>query len=401
MSKRTPTGHPSAAHVAGFARASTLALAAALAAALATVLAAGCSPKPADTAAAAAGKPAAFHVTADQLKRLTIVTVAPTSFRPTLEATGTVAFNGDHSTQVISPISGPVARLMVSLGANVTVGQQLATVSSPDFAAAVATYRKAEAAASNTQRILKLDEQLFKNDALSRSELDQARTDASSSAADREAALLVLRALGLDEQTISAIRDGKQIAPVEAAIRANIPGTVVEKFINSGQLLQGGVTPAFTVADLATMWVFASVYATDVVHVQAGEMVEVLVDGASKPVSARVDYVAPIVDPGTKATTVRVVADNPSQLLKRDQFVRLLIHSTNARTGILVPASSVLRDFDNLPFVFVAAPDGSFLRRRVTLGYRVGNQYEITAGLAARDTVVAEGALFIQFAESQ
>jgi cobalt-zinc-cadmium efflux system membrane fusion protein len=364
------------------------------------VVAAACSSRPADVDTAAP-KSAAFRVTDEQHKRLTIITAVREGFRPMLDVTGTVAFNGDHSTQVISPISGPIARVVVSLGAHVAEGQPLAVVSSPDFAAAVATYRKAEDAARNTQRILKLDEQLFQNDAISRSDLDQARTDASSAAADREAALLALRSLGLEEATITAIRDGKQTAPIEGAIRATIPGTVVEKLINPGQLVQGGTTPAFTVADLSTMWVFASVYGADIGLVSSGERVDVIVEGSAKPIQAHVDYVAPIVDPGTKATSVRIVAENSGQLLKRDLFVRVLIHSARDRTGILVPTAAMLHDEDNLPFVFIGKADGSFERRRVTVGYRVGDRYEITAGLSAGEKVVADGALFLQFAESQ
>jgi cobalt-zinc-cadmium efflux system membrane fusion protein len=370
--------------------------------AIAVVLAAvaGCTSKRAD-ADAASQKPAAFRITDEQRKRLTIVTAAKETFRPMLEVTGTVAFNGDRSTQVISPISGPVARVTVSLGANVTQGQPLAIVSSPDFAMAVATYRKAENAVLNTQRLLKLNEQLFQNDAIARSDLDQSRTDASAAAADREAALLALRALGLDEATITAIREGKQTAPIEGAIRATIPGTVVEKLINPGQLMTGGTTPSFTIADLSSMWIFASVYGADVGLVTAGERVDIVVDGSAKPVPAHVDYVAPIVDPGTKATSVRIVAENPGQLLKRDLFVRMVIHSVSEISGILVPAAAVLRDDDNLPFVLVAGADGSFLRRRVTLGHRVGDKYELSTGVAIGEKVVGDGALFIQFAESQ
>jgi len=62
--------------------------------------------------------------------------------------------------------------------------------------------------------------------------------------------------------------------------------------------------------------------------------------------------------------------------------------------------SSVLRDEQNLPFVFVVMGKG-FGRRRITLGTRVGDTYEVSAGLAAGDQIVAEGALFLQFAETQ
>ncbi|MGH7616683.1 MAG: efflux RND transporter periplasmic adaptor subunit, partial [Gemmatimonadaceae bacterium] len=61
----------------------------------------------------------------------------------------------------------------------------------------------------------------------------------------------------------------------------------------------------------------------------------------------------------------------------------------------------VLRDDENLPFVFVQAAGGGFARRRIDLGTRVGDQYEVTSGLAAGDKVVANGALFLQFAEGQ
>ncbi|HEY1739271.1 MAG TPA: efflux RND transporter periplasmic adaptor subunit [Acidimicrobiia bacterium] len=364
--------------------------------------AAGCGGPKADAAAAAVTeKPSAFKVTDEQRAKLTIVTLARETFTPTLEATGTVAFNGDKSTQVLSPVSGPVSRILVNLGANVTVGEPLATVASPDFAMDVATYRKSETAFRNAARILKLDEQLFANDALARADLDQARADDASAEADRDAAMLALQSLGLDDTTITAIRDGRRTAPVQGTIVATIPGTVVEKLINPGQLLSAGTTPAFTIADVTSMWVMASIYAADIPLVTKGISVDILTDASTKPVHGVIDYVAPIVDPGTKATTVRVVAENPHELLKRDLFVRLLVHSREAHTGLLVPVASVLRDDDNLPFVFVSNAEGAFVRRRVTLGYRVADRYEIPTGLAVGDKVVGNGALFIQFAESQ
>jgi cobalt-zinc-cadmium efflux system membrane fusion protein len=88
-------------------------------------------------------------------------------------------------------------------------------------------------------------------------------------------------------------------------------------------------------------------------------------------------------------------------VLRRDMFVRVQIKSGQEHHGILVPVSSVLRDDQNLPYVFVVAGANAFARRRIDLGSRVGDQYEVLRGLAAGDKVVAEGALFLQFAESQ
>ena len=357
------------------------------------------SARPADSSN---GRTGAFTLTEDQRARIHLVTVQNTAFRPTLEATGTVAFNGDRSTPVLSPISGPAMQILVNPGAVVQKDQALATVSSPDFAAAVAAYRKSESAYRNAKRIADLDEQLFKNDALARRDLEQAQTDLAAAIADRDAAIQQMLALGVQQSQIDALRDNKPTTePLQATIRAPINGTVVEKLISPGQLLQAGTTPAFTIADLSTMWVLANVFPSDVKDVAVGEPVDVLTDASSLPLSGRVDYVASLVDPSSKAIAVRVLVPNMNHVLRKDMFVHVGIHATHEHTGLLVPTTAVLRDEENLPFVYVAAPNGSFDRRRITLGSRVGDQYEIVTGIAAGDKVVSEGALFLQFAESQ
>ncbi|HEX4469711.1 MAG TPA: efflux RND transporter periplasmic adaptor subunit [Gemmatimonadaceae bacterium] len=357
------------------------------------------SARPADSSN---GRTGAFALTPEQRNRIHLVTVQNQPFRPTLEATGTVAFNGDRSTPVLSPISGPALQILVNPGAVVKKGDALATVSSPDFAAAVASYRKAESAFRNLKRIADLDEQLFKNDAIARRDLEQAQTDASGAAADRDAAVQQMRALGVQEAQIDAIRQDKPMTePLQATIRAPLDGTVVEKLISPGQLLQAGTTPCFTIADLSTMWVFANVFPSDVKDVAVGETVDVVTDASTTPLQGRVDYVAALVDPNSKAVSVRVLVPNLNHILRRDMFVHMGIHANHEHTGLLVPTTSVLRDEENLPFVYVAAPNGSFDRRSITLGSRVDNRYEVVSGIAPGDKVVAEGALFLQFAESQ
>ena len=355
------------------------------------------SARPADSSN---GRTGAFTLTEDQRARIHIVAVQNTPFRPILDATGTVAFNGDRSTPVLSPISGPAMQILVNPGAAVTKGEALATVSSPDFASAIAGYRKAETGYLNAKRIADLDEQLFKNDALARRDLEQAQTDLASAAADRDAAIQQLRSLGVEEAQLEAIRSNKPMQPLVGTIRSPIDGTVVEKLISPGQLLQTG-TPAFTVADLSTMWVLANVFPSDVKDVAVGEPVDVVTDASSSPLQGRVDYVAALVDPTSKAIGVRVLVPNLNHVLRKDMFVHVGIHANHEHTGLLVPTTSVLRDEQNLPFVYIAAPNGSFDRRRITLGSRVGDQYEVTSGLKAGEKVVSEGALFLQFAESQ
>ena len=342
---------------------------------------------------------AVFTLSPEQRQRINLKAVQPTRFRPVIEATGTVAFNGDRSTQVLSPVSGPATRIVANPGANVARGAPLAYVSSPDFAAGVAEYRKAQTAWRNAKRIADRDSALFANDAIARGDLEQAQSDAAAAEADLEAAVQQMRALGVEESQIQGIREGRS-APIEAIIRAPITGTVVEKLISPGQLLAAGSNPCFTIADLSTMWVNASVFEADLQDVAVGQRAEVLTDARTVPIPGRVDYVAALVDPASKAVSVRIVTPNNNQVLRRDMFVRVRIQSAHEHEGLLVPVSAVLRDEQNLPFVYVSRGT-DFVRRRIELGTRVGDQYEVASGLKPGDQVASEGALFLQFAESQ
>jgi cobalt-zinc-cadmium efflux system membrane fusion protein len=346
-------------------------------------------------------KNAGFTIPAAQLARIHVITVSPTVFRPTVSTTGSVAFNGDRSTQVLSPVSGPVSQILVPLGARVGQGTALAAVSSPDFATAIAAFRKAESSYRQLSRVAALDEELFKTDAIAHRDVEQAQTDAAAAAADRDAALQQLRSLGVDGATIAAIQAGKAAGPIQAVIRAPISGTVVEKLINPGQLLQAGTTPSFTIADVASMWVTANVFDADLPFVRKGEHATITTDAGVYPVPGVVDYVAELVDPNTKATAVRILVPNPTGVLKRDMFVRVQIQADAQQTGFIVPTSAVLRDEQNLPFVFVQLPTGGFDRRQITLGARLGDGFQVLSGLASGEKVVSEGALFLQFAESQ
>jgi cobalt-zinc-cadmium efflux system membrane fusion protein len=368
---------------------------------------AACSGKPAagtasadpagsDSTKPAAGGAAAEPIALDSAQRAQIrtETARAVPFTASVITTGTVAFNRYHSTAVHSPVSGPVSRILVKPGARVSRGQALATVASPDFADALANYRKSETALRNAQRIATLDEQLFANDALARRDLDQARTDLAAAGADREAAASQLRSLGVDERSIAAIREGRAAPGAEAAIRSPITGTVVERTITPGQLLEAGATQSFIVADLSSVWVLANVFEGDVAGVRKGETVLVTTSASPDTLRGRVDYVAALVDPATKATAVRVLVPNRDGLLRRDMLVNVEIRSDRQRTGILVPVSSVLRNDENLPYVFVGH-GRSFVRRSIDLGQRVGDRYEVRSGIQPGEDVVTEGAVFL------
>jgi cobalt-zinc-cadmium efflux system membrane fusion protein len=369
-------------------------------AALALAALGACGSKP-DAAAQAAVTPQNVTLTAAQLQHIQLVPAAEAEFHTTVEVPGVVDFDNDQSTSVTAPMSGLVTRLLVAPGQPVAAGQALAIVDSSDFAAATSAYAKAVATARTTRQLADADKELLAHNGVSAREAQQAETDAVNAAADRDAALQALQALKIDPKAIRDIQAGQPVSHIEGAIRAPIAGTVVEKLITPGQFLQAGTTPAFTVANLSKVWVMAQVLGADLAGVRVGDSAEIETGAGGPSLTGVVDNVSAVVNPDTRAVSARVVVANPGGLLKKQMYVRVRIRSQLASRGLMAPVSSILRDDENLPFVYAAEPKGGFARRRVSLGQRSGDQYQIAGGLNAGERIVVDGGLFLQFMQSQ
>jgi cobalt-zinc-cadmium efflux system membrane fusion protein len=375
---------------------------AAIVMAVATIVSfAGCSSETDSNSQAASATPSNVTLTQAQRQNIHLFTVAASKFRKTVEATGAVDFDNDQATSVIAAFSGPVSRILVSPGQKVRKGDPLALVDSSDFAAAIGAYGKALVTAKNLRKIADTDKDLFAHKGVSERENEQAQTDAASAEADRDAALQSLIALNVDPATIKDIQSGRTTSHAQGVVRAPIAGTVAEKLITPGELLQAGTTPCFTIADLSRVWVMAQISGSDLASISVGDPVDVLTGTARKNLSGTVDNISAVVDLDTHAVIARVVVPNPGDALKKQMYVRVQIHSHQENSGTLIPVSAVLRDDENLPFVYSLQGDGSFARQHVTLGDRIGDQYAIPEGLKAGDRIVVDGALFMQFMQSQ
>jgi membrane fusion protein, heavy metal efflux system len=352
-------------------------------------LLAGCSPS-SDESNNAAATVANVRLTKAQLSHIHLYTVEPIGYRQQVQAPGVVDFDNDQATSVVSPFTGPVTRIFVALGQHVEKGQPLAAVASADVANAVAAYRKAAVASANARRVAAADRDLAAHNGISEREAAQAQTDAASAEADRVAALQALASMG------ASPRSG-----LNGVIRAPVSGVIADKTVTPGQLLQAGSTAAFTVANLSQVWVMAQISPSDLASVGVGDAASIRPGNGTGPFRGTVQNIGASVDPDTRAVVARIATPNIGGLLKKQMYVDVSIESGRVSTGLLVPVSSVLRDDENLPFVYIALPNGSFARRHVTLGYRDNQNYDVTSGLASGDRIVADGAIFLQFMQSQ
>lgn len=365
----------------------------------AVAMLAGCSGRQAPQSSTTT--PRNVTLTQAQQTSIHLYTVAPVEYHTTITTTGTVDFDRNHATDILAPFSGAVTKVLVTQGQRVAKGQALAEVASPDFAAAAGAYRQTVLAAKAADAVAANDRDLYAHQAISQRENAQAQADAATADANRAAALQTLVALHMDPQAIAAIRDGKPVADGQGVIRAPIAGTLVVKSIAPGQTLAAGTTPCFTIADTGKMWVMAQVFGDDVARVATGDAAVVDSGDGNKPIEGTVTNVGAVVDPDTRSVNARVAVDNPGGVLKKQMYVSVRIRSHDEHTGLLLPVSAVLRDDEDLPFVYVVESDGSYARRSISLGARVGDRYVVPEGLHAGDKVVADGSIFLQFIQSQ
>ena len=68
--------------------------------------------------------------------------------------------------------------------------------------------------------------------------------------------------------------------------------------------------------------------------------------------------------------------------------------------ALFVRDSSVLRDEQNMPYVYLQTGERQFARRVVTIGESRSGKTQILTGLQVKDRVVGDGSLFLQFQNS-
>src|ERR1700683_4027700 len=337
-----------------------------------------------------------FTIPQDQMSHVQVVTVQPSKITRTLRLTGAVAYNAFSTTPVITQVGGPVSKILVVPGDRVKRGEPLLEVSSPDYSLLLASYLKARDTYRVADKNYQRAQDLFAHHAIADRDLLQAESDRIQAQADLSAAEQGLKILGIPNP------EDLEKSPISAQIPllAPIGGEVVERLVSPGQVLQAGATQAFTISDMSTVWVMANVYQGDLAYVKIGDPVTITTDSYPDKFSGKISFISPALDPTTRTLQARIVVDNPGGKLKKDMYVVATVTAGVISDAIAVPDSSILRDDENQPFVYVASGSNQFGRRPVDIGQSENGQTQILKGLSSGDKVAANGSLFLQFANS-
>lgn len=340
--------------------------------------------------------PELFTIPDNQMSHVQVVTVEPVKLPRVLRLTGAVAYNAFNTTPVITQVGGPVSRILVVPGERVKKSQPLLEVSSPDYSLLYAAYLKARDVLRVTDKNYARAQDLYAHHAIAERDLLQAESDRIQAQADLNAALLGLKILGIPNPDDLA----KAPSSSEIPLLAPIGGEIVERDVAPGQLLQAGLTQAFIISDMSSVWVLANVYQSDMAEVHVGNQVAVQTDSYPDKFHGKISFMSPALDPNTRTLQARIVVENPGEKLKNNMYVTATVNAGVEQNAIAVPDSSVLRDDVNQPFVYVATGSNQFSRRTVEIGQSQAGKTQILKGLSPGDRVVGDGSLFLQFANS-
>jgi cobalt-zinc-cadmium efflux system membrane fusion protein len=361
--------------------------------------------------------PDTFRPTGAQLSELKI---APARFgvnAELLRATGSITVDGDHSTPILLPFSGQVAKVLVEAGQHVSAGQSLLEVASPELVDArnalltgQAQVASAQQAAALTAANEKRQKAIYESAGGALKDYLQAKADSATASANLRAAQSAVTAargrLGLYGKSppeIAALGSGE--AHAVTVYRSPVSGTVADRNVAPGQFVAaGGTAPLLTIADLSRVWLVAQLSQSDAALVQLGDEVEVTTPAVPGRVfRARIDNIGAALDPNTHRLPVRATVDNPGQLLKPEMFASFTIRRTlggnggdngNGGGGVLIPAQAVIHEGDTAR-VWVLGNDRLLHARAVTAAQTEGGMTRIASGLQAGDRVVTSGALFV------
>ena len=187
------------------------------------------------------------------------------------------------------------------------------------------------------------------------------------------------------------IRDLEKTGKVLRTLPLHAPssGYVMHMAVREGM----HVVPAmelYALADLSTVWVLADVYEYEIPLVELGQQATMTLSYfPGQTFTGKVTYVYPILETKTRTVKVRFELPNPQWALKPGMFANIDLQIPRGKR-LVVPNTAVL-DSGTEQLVFIDQGQGMFEPRKVTVGVRTRDAYEILEGIQAGELVVTRG----------
>lgn len=295
-----------------------------------------------------------------------VVSAAPATtmrFVEAIQAVGTA--RAAEQVTLSAPVTERLVRLNFDDGDYVTRGQTIAMLAAAEEGAQL---NEAQARAREAQQQLERIEAL------------KERGFATQSSLDAQAALAA-------QARASAAGARAQIG--DRIVTAPFSGWVSLRTISPGAVVNAG-TEIVTISDISSIKLDFPVPETMLSAIRPGQpIVAQAAAWPDQPFRGQINTIDPVIDPATRAVTVRARLPNPDRKLKPGMLLTVAIE-TAPRMSLSVPELAVIGEGD-ARFVFVVGEDEVARRTEVKTGIRSSGRIEIVDGLRPGQRVVTEG----------
>jgi RND family efflux transporter MFP subunit len=308
---------------------------------------------------------------------------------------------------VSSKVTGKVKEVLIEEGQRVAEGDILAYLDPTDadaqLALAQAQLAQSQSQLAQAQAQLKLAEgnlvrqkELAARQLVAASALDAAVADRDTRAADLASQQ---RAVKVAQDQLAIARNGVD----NTVIRAPFAGVIVDKAAQPGEMISpvsagGGSirTGIGTLVDMDSLEVEVDVGEAFIGRVQPKMPVEAVLNAYPDwKIPAEVIAIVPTADRGKATVKVRIALKSKDPRIVPEMGVRVSFLEKSAPAdanapppGVLVPSAAIVQR-DGQPVAFVVV-DHKVAQRQLTLGRTLGDDREVTAGIAGGDSVVVD-----------
>lgn len=302
-------------------------------------------------------------------------------------------------------ISGRLTELYAAEGQNVTLGQPLAVIESPQVGSLQGELLHAQAAVERAGLELRRQEQLFAEGLSAERLLELAREGFRSAQADEVALESQLTTLG------AVAASGPDGVTGTVTVRAPIAGVVLRRIASLGDFVDQS-DDLYEIIAPGSVYADAEVPPEQAVALRPGMDAVIIAPGDTR-FRGRVASLAPSLEAVTRTTRIRVSIDRATTALRPETFVTVQFAGEIGRQALAVPPGAIERD-GGATFVYRVrsvdpwvVPSGSeassdiedgttYERVAVELGDAVGDAVEVRSGLSAGDEIVVRGVFYLR-----
>ena len=174
-------------------------------------------------------------------------------------------------------------------------------------------------------------------------------------------------------------------------LRSPIDGVITARNYDKGDMFSMG-QPIYVVQQITPVKLYVGISESEYTKVKKGDSVEITTEAfPGKVFYGRVNRLNPTIDAATHTFNIEVIVPNNYKSLRPGMYARVTV-KFGTDNNVVIPDIAVVKQAGSGDrYVYVLNSDNTVSYRRVTLGRRLGAEYEILSGVEDGDTIVTEG----------